>query len=105
MNLSLEELSEGMRLGPYNGLSLSVQLVINRLLDVGTALVERQTLTDCPAAVQNEAVVRLAAYLFDQPHAGSRMSYAAAWRSSGAAAVCAPWLPVDALSVDVEVSA
>ena len=65
-----------------------------RLLAYGTEAVSQylgDAFADTPAVVVNEAVVRLAAYLFDQPHAGRGSSFANALRSSGAAAILAPY--------------
>ena len=65
--------------------------ILSRLQGVGAALVERHGGDGVPEAVQDEAVIRVAAYLYDQPQAGSAGRYAAAWRNSGAAALVSPW--------------
>lgn len=57
--------------------------IMTRLLAVGTAKVERWA-PDAPEAVQNEAVVRFAAYLYDQPQTHPGTDYGAAFRNSGA---------------------
>lgn len=44
-----------------------------------------------PTATSNEAAIRLASYLFDQPHTGRGAMYAAAMRNSGAAAILLPY--------------
>ena len=41
-------------------------------------------------AIKDEAAIRMASYVYDQPNAPSRGA-AAAWNSSGASALCAPW--------------
>ena len=64
--------------------------IVTRLLGVGTAMVERYA-PGAPVVIQDEATIRVAAYLFDQPHAGARGSYANALRNSGAAALLAQW--------------
>lgn len=64
--------------------------IVTRLLGVGTAMVERYA-EDAPDVVKDEATIRVAAYLFDQPHAGARGSYGNALRNSGAATLLAQW--------------
>lgn len=63
---------------------------ITRLLAVATATVEQRA-PKAPDAVQDEAVVRMAGYLYDQPNAGRNMAYAAALRNSGGLALLLPW--------------
>ena len=46
---------------------------------------------DAPDAVVEEAIIRLSAYMFDQPNAGRGMMYADALRSSGAAMILLPF--------------
>ena len=50
------------------------------------------TAPDAPDVVQNECVVRLAAFLYDQPNAAPGDSYANAWRASGAARLALPYV-------------
>ena len=64
--------------------------ILTRLLSVGTSLVERAA-PDAPEAIQNEATVRVAAYLFDQPPAARNNGTANAVRNSGAAGLLLPW--------------
>ena len=59
---------------------------VTRLLAVATELVTNHA-PDAPDAVANEAVVRLAGYLFDQPFAPGTERYANAFRNSGAASL------------------
>ena len=80
------ELSDALRLGQSN-----VEMAAaTRLLDYATHAVTRHVLT-CPDAVHNESVVRLCAYLYDQPNAGRGAVYANALRNSGAASILAPY--------------
>ena len=61
---------------------------------------------DTPAAVVNEAVVRLAAYLYDQPHVGRGDGFANALRSSGAGRMLFPYRLHRAVStVEAQVAA
>ncbi|WP_419942789.1 hypothetical protein [Candidatus Palauibacter sp.] len=65
-----------------------------RLLAYGTAAVERHlgsAFASTPDAIANEAVIRLAGYLYDQPNAGRGVAYANALRNSGASAMLLPY--------------
>ena len=64
--------------------------ILTRLLAVGTALVERAA-PDAPDEVANEAVVRVSAYLYDQPPAARNNGTSNALRNSGAAGLLLPW--------------
>ena len=61
-----------------------------RLLAYATEAVTRHVPT-APDATHNEAVIRLAGYLFDQPYAGRGTSYANALRHSGSASILLPY--------------
>ena len=62
---------------------------VERLLQYSTSVVTRHAPV-APAVVQNEAVIRLAGYLFDMPNAGRGVTYADALRNSGARAILLP---------------
>lgn len=64
--------------------------IVTRLLGTATSLVLEHA-PDAPDAVHNEAVVRLAGYLYDAPTSGPGAGYAHAWRNSGAQSMTAPW--------------
>ena len=64
--------------------------IVTRLLAVGTELVT-EFAPDAPDAVQNEAVIRLAGYLYDQPQAGWDRRYANAIGNSGAYILLYPY--------------
>ena len=74
-----------------------------RLLSYATVAVSRH-LSDAyqtaPDEVLNEAVIRLAGYLFDQPNAGRGLMYADALRSSGAAMLLLPYRVIRAGTVE-----
>ena len=77
MALVLDELAAEMRLDtpveePTAG-------ILTRLMGVGSALVDLHG-SEAPDAVQDEAVIRLCAYLYDQPESPSGTRYATAWR-------------------------
>ena len=61
-----------------------------RLLAYATAAIEQHALS-APTAISNEAAIRLAGYLFDQPFAGRGPVYSNALRNSGAAAMLLPY--------------
>ena len=65
-----------------------------RLLAYATTAIERHlgdAYEDAPEEVCNEAVIRIAGYLFDMPQAARGAGYADALRNSGALAVLAPY--------------
>ena len=92
VTLTLTELAAAMRLGdgataptpPLDG-------ILARLLGVGTATAELLA-PGAPSAVQDEAVTRMAGYIYDMPAAARNSGYASAWNNSGAAALCGPWI-------------
>ena len=68
-----------------------INSILIRQLGVAEAFVEL-TAKSAPTAIKEEAVVRMAGYLYDAPTAGSELRYADAWRNSGAAALVARWV-------------
>ena len=80
VTLTVAELAAALRVGD----SAEETAEVVRLLAYATSAVAKHA-PAAPAAVANEAVVRLAGYLFDQPTAGRRDAFAFALRSSGAA--------------------
>lgn len=63
---------------------------LTRLLAYASAAVTQHA-PKAPGAVQDEAVMRLAAYLFDKPFASRNDSFANALRYSGARSALLPW--------------
>ena len=61
-----------------------------RMLAYATATVVKHV-EDAPDVIHNEAAIRLAGYLYDQPFAGRGTSYANGLRNSGAAAALLPY--------------
>ena len=96
VTITARELSNALRADPDNPGTFPQ---IERLLPVATAIVETYS-NDAPDAVQNEAVVRLAGYLYDQPFAPQGQTYSNALRNSGAAAILALYRKVGAKIVD-----
>ena len=86
VTLTQVELSAALRLGT----SAEEIAESTRLLTYATEAVTQHA-PHAPDAVQNEAAIRLAGYLFDQPFAGRGDSYANALRNSGAARMLLPY--------------
>ena len=90
LTLTQAELSAAIRLGD----STEETAESTRLLGYVTAAITQHLGTsyeDAPEAIVNEAAIRLAGYLFDQPNAGRGLSYANAGRNSGAWAILLPF--------------
>ena len=86
VTLTVAELAAAMRVGD----SAEETAEVTRLLGYATVAVEHHA-PDCPDVVHNEAAIRLASYLFDQPGTSSRANFANALRNSGAARMMLPW--------------
>ena len=86
VTLTVAELAGALRLGD----STEETAEATRLLAYATEAVVKHA-PDAPDVVHNEAVVRLASYLFDQPTAGRGDSYAHATRNSGAGRMLLPY--------------
>ncbi len=79
------ELSAALRLGD----STEETAEVTRLLSYATLAVAKYA--DAPDAIANEAAIRLAGYLYDQPNAGRGVAFANALRNSGAAGILLPY--------------
>ena len=90
--ISIAALAAAMRLGDGSAaLTEPINGIVTRLGGVGEALVTLYA-DSAPLAVRQEAIIRLAAYLYDSPDIRSGDRYAAAWRNSGAASLVSPWV-------------
>ena len=92
MGVNVEQLSAALRIG--DGVVATpepIHSILTRLLGVAEAFVELRA-PGCPTAVADESVIRMAAYLYDQPTAGAEGRYSDAWRNSGASALVARWV-------------
>ena len=90
VNLTQAQLSAALRLGD----SAEEVAEATRLLAYVTEAISRHlgdAYEDAPEAVVDEAGIRLAGYLFDQPNAGRGLSFANAGRNSGAWAILLPF--------------
>ena len=80
-----------------NGLNNATDEAVDRLLAVGIAIVEVEA-PDAPATIQNEAVIRAVAWLFQtgvsvgELSVESKTHAASAVRASGARALLSPWI-------------
>lgn len=84
--ITADELRAAIRLGETPEETAQAE----RLLRVSWTLVRRYA-PEAPAAIQEEAIVRVAGYLFDAPAAASGTGYANAMRNSGAVSLLLPW--------------
>ena len=86
VTLTVSELAAALRLGD----SSEEAAEVTRLLAYATEAVTRHA-PDAPTTTANEAMIRLAAYLFDQPNAGKGSGYGNAMRNSGAGRILLPY--------------
>lgn len=87
---TLAELSADLRIGDGTEPTGQVAAVLGRIAAAAGAMVERFA-PAAPEAIQNEAFVRLAAYLYDADPSGSGAPGPSAIRASGAAAILGPY--------------
>lgn len=85
VTLTVDALAAALRVGD----SAEETAEVTRLLAYATEAVTRHA-PDAPDVVLNEAAIRLAAHLFDQPNS-TRGGYANALRNSGAGAILLPY--------------
>lgn len=86
VTLTAAQLAEAIRLGS----TPEETTQSTRLLAVATAAVTKHA-PDAPDVVQDEAVIRVAGYLFDMPQAGRGAGYADILRNSGALGILLPY--------------
>ena len=86
VTITQAELSAALRLGASDEENVQA----TRLLAYASTAVLKHA-PGAPDSVHNEAAVRLAGYLYDQPTAGRGNSYGNALRYSGAAAMLLPY--------------
>lgn len=87
-SLSLAALGTALR---ADYLDTDIAGILGRLGAVADALVTLYA-PDAPDGIRQEAAIRVAGYLYDQPNAGEAGRYSSAWRNSGAAALVSPWV-------------
>ena len=86
VSITVAELAAAIRLGS----STEETAQATRLLALATQVVTKHA-ANAPDAVQNEAAIRVAGYLFDAPQAAQGAGYADILRNSGAAALLLPY--------------
>ena len=86
MALTAAELAVQIRVGD----TADEMAIVSRLLTTCQTTINHQV-PNAPEEIRDEAVIRMAAYLYDQPHAGRGANFANAYRHSGAAALLLPW--------------
>ena len=92
MAITLTQLAAALRLGDgVAAPSEPVLSILTRLLGVAEAYTGLLA-GNAPEAVQDEAIVRFAGYLYDAPTASGGDRYAAAWTNSGAAGLVSKWV-------------
>ena len=89
--ITAEELRDALRVGD----SEEETAQVTRLHAYAQAAISKRA-PDAPEVVSNEAMVRLAAYLYDQPLAPTGDGYASALRNSGAGSILGPYVVVRA---------
>ena len=95
VTLTVVQLLEALRMGSAPEETAQA----TRLLSLTTEAVTKHA-PDAPDVVQNEAVIRMAGYLFDQPFMTTGARFANALRNSGAASLLMPYRTNRARSVD-----
>ena len=93
MPLTVQDLAVALRItaDPAAALEAAQESILSRLLGSSQAMVGVYASSGTPEAVTDQAAVLVAAYIWDQPPAGRGSSFASAWVSSGAQALCEPW--------------
>lgn len=100
MALTVAQLAGALRLGDGTTDPAAPFLaILTRHLAVGTAMAKKLA-PNAPEDVRDEAVVRLAGYMYDAPTAGARSNYAHGWRNSGAASLVEPWVSASAVPIE-----
>lgn len=92
MALTVAQLSAALRIGDGTAEPEEPTLsILTRLKGVGEAIVEVES-PGAPDAIKDEAVIRVAGYLYDQPEAPSMAGHATAWMNSGASSLVSRWV-------------
>ena len=99
MALSVEQLLSAIRAVPEGQDSdASIMAIGTRLLAVGRALVDHYA-PNAPVEVRDEAVIRIAGYLYDAPNVTRT---GVAWNESGAHALVDPWVERGVAPIDFD---
>ena len=91
MTITLAQLAGHLRVGDGTTEPTGpVGLVLTRVLAAAVAVVEHHA-PNAPEAIQNEAAVRLAGWLYDSDPAGANPGGPQGLRASGAGSLLGPW--------------
>ena len=86
VTITVSELLAALRMGD----SPEETAEATRLLSYATEAVTKHA-SDAPGVAHNEAAIRLAGYLFDQPFASRGQAYSSALVNSGASSILLPY--------------
>lgn len=100
MAITLAQLAVGLRItaDPTATLDAGVTAELTRVLAYATAVVQDRAPT-APDAYADEATLRIAGYLYDQPSAPGGTQWANAFRNSGAGSILAPYISRRAVAI------
>ena len=88
VTITANELAGAIKLDVLDSVDIAES---ERLLSVSTELVQKQA-PGAPGSIQNEAVIRIAGYLLDQPTAPRGGRFSNSFEHSGAASLLRPWI-------------
>ena len=93
MAIEVADVAVSLRLIGDNTLEVppGIASILTRLVGVAEAHAGL-IVPNAPEAVQDEIIIRMASYLYDQPTAARGLNYANAWGHSGAAALAHRWI-------------
>ena len=91
MSVEIGDLAAALRITDGTMPEEPIKGILRRLKTVAEAHANIEA-PEAPDKVRDEACIRMAAYLYDQPSTGSGLGYANAWRNSGAAALVSRWV-------------
>ena len=99
--LSVPELAAAMRIGDgVSAVTDPQHSILARLGSMAEAYVTRLA-PDAEDDVKREAIIRMASYIYDMPESPGGDRWSTAWRSSGAASLCGPWISRTARPVEI----
>lgn len=90
MAVNLGQLAAALRLTDGSEPPEPVASILNRYMGIGEAYTELEAPL-APVLVRDEAVIRMAGYLYDSPPAAPGTGFSNAWRNSGAALLVSRW--------------
>lgn len=91
MAVTVQELSAALRITAGGGPPEPQISILKRIL-AATSEVIVKAAPDAPETVRDQAIVQMAAYLYDRPLSPGGTGYAAAFRNSGALSLVSRWI-------------